>query len=136
MAEPTTVGAHTAAALFDIDGTLVDSNYLQVQTWSGAFDAVGQPADDARIHRAIALDSAKLLETLLGDGPTNWENKLRSCTLPRTRNWRSGSGLSPEPGTCSPRWPLTVSRWSWPGPPRATSSRCRAPLPGCRAIPD
>ncbi len=55
------------AALFDIDGTLIDSNYLQVQAWSQAFDEVGQPVDDARIHRAIALDSARLLDTLLGD---------------------------------------------------------------------
>ena len=55
------------AALFDIDGTLIDSNYLQVQAWSQAFDQVGQPVDDARIHRAIALDSARLLDTLLGD---------------------------------------------------------------------
>lgn len=55
------------AALFDIDGSLIDSNYLQVQAWSQAFDQVGQPVDDARIHRAIALDSTKMLETLLGD---------------------------------------------------------------------
>ncbi len=55
------------AVLFDIDGTLIDSNYLQVQAWSQAFDAIGQPVDDARIHRVIALDSANLLATLLGD---------------------------------------------------------------------
>ena len=54
------------AVLFDIDGTLIDSNYLQVQAWSEAFDALGHPVDDARIHRAIALDSTKLLDTLLG----------------------------------------------------------------------
>ena len=53
--------------LFDIDGTLIDSNYLQVQAWSEAFDQLGQPVDDALIHRVIALDSAALLQTLLGD---------------------------------------------------------------------
>ncbi|SDP18757.1 haloacid dehalogenase superfamily, subfamily IA, variant 3 with third motif having DD or ED/haloacid dehalogenase superfamily, subfamily IA, variant 1 with third motif having Dx(3-4)D or Dx(3-4)E [Nakamurella panacisegetis] len=62
--------SRTTAVLFDIDGTLIDSNYLQVQAWSEAFDAVGQPVDDARIHRAIALDSSKLLDTLLGDRAT------------------------------------------------------------------
>lgn len=55
------------AVLFDIDGTLIDSNYLQVQAWSQAFAAVGQPVDSARIHRTIALESSRMLATLLGD---------------------------------------------------------------------
>ncbi len=59
--------AQPRAALFDIDGTLVDSNYLHVDAWSRAFAAVGHPVEAWRIHRAIGMDSAKLLETLLGD---------------------------------------------------------------------
>jgi len=55
------------AILVDIDGTLVDSNYLHVQAWSEAFESVGRPVDSWRIHRAIGMDSAKLLEALLGD---------------------------------------------------------------------
>jgi HAD superfamily hydrolase (TIGR01509 family) len=55
------------AALFDIDGTLVDSNYLHVDAWLRAFHAVGHPVDSWRIHRAIGKDSSLLLETLLGD---------------------------------------------------------------------
>jgi HAD superfamily hydrolase (TIGR01549 family) len=55
------------AVLFDIDGTLVDSNYLQVQAWSDAFASVGRDVDRWRIHRSIALDAAKLLTALLGD---------------------------------------------------------------------
>ena len=62
-----TSGVWEAAVLFDIDGTLIDSNYLQVQAWSEALDQLGQPVDDARIHRVIALDSAALLHTLLGE---------------------------------------------------------------------
>jgi HAD superfamily hydrolase (TIGR01549 family) len=53
--------------LFDIDGTLVDSNYLHVDAWSRAFADVGHPVETWRIHRAIGMDSAKLLEALLGD---------------------------------------------------------------------
>lgn len=60
-------GTPRAAALFDIDGTLIDSNYLQVQAWSQAFTAAGLPVDDARIHRTIALESERMLRTLLGD---------------------------------------------------------------------
>ncbi|MCS5733692.1 HAD family hydrolase [Herbiconiux daphne] len=55
------------AVLFDVDGTLVDSNYLHVDAWARAFEQVGEPVDTWRIHRAIGLDSQKLLETLLGD---------------------------------------------------------------------
>jgi HAD superfamily hydrolase (TIGR01509 family) len=55
------------AVLFDIDGTLVDSNYLHVDAWSRAFEEVGHPVDAWRIHRSIGLDSAKLLDRLLGD---------------------------------------------------------------------
>ncbi|MBM9466945.1 HAD family hydrolase [Nakamurella leprariae] len=51
--------------LFDIDGTLVDSNYLHIATWSQAFVNAGRPVDDWRIHRAIGMDSAKLLAALL-----------------------------------------------------------------------
>jgi HAD superfamily hydrolase (TIGR01509 family) len=51
--------------LFDIDGTLVDSNYLHVAAWSQAFVNAGRPVDDRRTHRAIGMDSAKLLAALL-----------------------------------------------------------------------
>ena len=56
-----------AAVLFDIDGTLIDSNYLHIQAWSEAMDRVDHPVDDARIHRAIGLDAGKLLGELLGE---------------------------------------------------------------------
>jgi HAD superfamily hydrolase (TIGR01509 family) len=55
------------AVLFDIDRTLVDSNYLHVEAWHHAFAAVGHPVDAWRIHRSIGMDSSKLLESLLGD---------------------------------------------------------------------
>ena len=55
------------AVLFDIDGTLVDSNYLHIDAWDRAFASVGHPVDVWRIHRAIGMDSGKLLERLLGD---------------------------------------------------------------------
>lgn len=55
------------AVLFDIDGTLIDSNYLHVHAWVQAFDEVGHPIDAWRVHRGIGMDSAKLLEELLAD---------------------------------------------------------------------
>jgi HAD superfamily hydrolase (TIGR01509 family) len=53
--------------LFDIDGTLVDSNYLHVEAWSRAFAEAGHPVDAWRIHRGIGMDSSQLLDALLGD---------------------------------------------------------------------
>ncbi|RWZ61528.1 HAD family hydrolase [Labedella populi] len=63
----TETSSTATAVLFDIDGTLVDSNYLHVESWANAFADLGVEIDTWRIHRGIGLDSAKLLEELLGD---------------------------------------------------------------------
>jgi HAD superfamily hydrolase (TIGR01509 family) len=59
--------AAPTAILFDIDGTLVDSNYLHLDAWDRALTAVGHPVDVWRIHRGIGMDSSKLLDGLIGD---------------------------------------------------------------------
>jgi HAD superfamily hydrolase (TIGR01509 family) len=56
------------AALFDVDGTLVDSNYLHAVTWWEAFGMAGHQVPMADIHRAIGMGSGKLLEALLPAG--------------------------------------------------------------------
>jgi HAD superfamily hydrolase (TIGR01509 family) len=61
--DPTSV----KAVLFDVDGTLIDSNYLHVDSWTRAFEEVGAPVPAWRVHRAIGLDSSRLLDELLGD---------------------------------------------------------------------
>ncbi len=53
--------------LFDIDGTLVDSNYLHVDAWDRALVAVGHPVDVWRIHRGIGMDAGRMLSELVGD---------------------------------------------------------------------
>jgi HAD superfamily hydrolase (TIGR01509 family) len=55
------------AVLFDVDGTLVDSNYLHVDAWHRSFADIGRPVDAWRIHRDIGMDSGGLLQDLLGD---------------------------------------------------------------------
>ncbi|MDP9737744.1 HAD family hydrolase [Curtobacterium sp. 260] len=59
--------APSTAVLFDIDGTLADSNYAHVDAWWRAFRAAGESVDAWRIHRAIGMDSGRLLEELLPD---------------------------------------------------------------------
>jgi HAD superfamily hydrolase (TIGR01509 family) len=53
------------AVLFDIDGTLVDSNYLHVHAWHRAFADLGMDVESWRIHRRIGMDGSKLLEELV-----------------------------------------------------------------------
>jgi beta-phosphoglucomutase-like phosphatase (HAD superfamily) len=45
------------AVLFDVDGTLVDTNYLHVVTWWQAFAQDGHHLPMADIHRAIGMGS-------------------------------------------------------------------------------
>lgn len=59
--------AAPSAVLLDIDGTLVDSNFLHVHAWTLAFAGVGHPADAWRIHRRIGMGSGRLIAELLGD---------------------------------------------------------------------
>jgi beta-phosphoglucomutase-like phosphatase (HAD superfamily) len=54
------------AILFDIDGTLVQSNYAHVAAWTGAFERLGHPVNSWRIHRAIGMDSSMLMDELIG----------------------------------------------------------------------
>jgi HAD superfamily hydrolase (TIGR01509 family) len=54
--------------LFDVDGTLVDTNYLHAVAWWEAFRQSGYTVPTARIHRAIGMGSDKLLDHLLGTG--------------------------------------------------------------------
>jgi len=56
------------AVLFDVDGTLVDSNYLHAVCWWEAFTQAGHDVPMARIHRAIGMGSAQMLDTLLPSG--------------------------------------------------------------------
>jgi HAD superfamily hydrolase (TIGR01509 family) len=53
------------AALFDVDGTLVDSNYLHAVTWWEAFIQAGYQVPMADIHRAIGMGTGQLLDALL-----------------------------------------------------------------------
>jgi HAD superfamily hydrolase (TIGR01509 family) len=55
------------AVLFDVDGTLVDSNYLHVHAWYRAFADAGVAVEAWRIHRSIGMDGSTLVSTLAGD---------------------------------------------------------------------
>jgi HAD superfamily hydrolase (TIGR01549 family) len=69
-AEPERRGAGTStayAAILDIDGTLVDSNYFHAVAWYRAMRAHGHTLPMWRIHRAIGMGSDQIIRALLGD---------------------------------------------------------------------
>jgi HAD superfamily hydrolase (TIGR01549 family) len=59
--------AKVDTVVLDIDGTLVDSNYLHVMAWSRAFTAHGHHVSGWRIHRAIGMGGDRLVAAVAGD---------------------------------------------------------------------
>jgi phosphoglycolate phosphatase-like HAD superfamily hydrolase len=81
------------AVLFDVDGTLVDSNYLHVHAWQRAFVTEDLPVEAWRIHRGIGMDGAALVNTLsdgadddvrdrLTDGHSRYYQEMASMLRP------------------------------------------------------
>jgi len=56
------------AALLDIDGTLIDSNYQHALAWYRAFRVHGLTIPVWRCHRAIGMGGDQLVRHLAGDG--------------------------------------------------------------------
>jgi len=61
--EPTTENLESKyrTVLFDIDGTLVDSNEAHAQAWVNAFEEAGLTIDLEKIRRAIGMGGDKLM---------------------------------------------------------------------------
>jgi HAD superfamily hydrolase (TIGR01509 family) len=64
------------AALFDVDGTLVDTPYLHTVLWWHAFERGGHLIPMARIHRAIGMGSDNLVPYLLDRTPSDDEYRF------------------------------------------------------------
>lgn len=54
------------AALLDVDGTLVDTNYHHALAWYRAFRQNGVTLPMWRIHRSIGMGGDQLIESLMG----------------------------------------------------------------------
>jgi HAD superfamily hydrolase (TIGR01509 family) len=54
--------------LLDIDGTLMDTNYLHVEAWAQAFEEVGERPPRYRIHYQIGKGSDRLIPEFVEDG--------------------------------------------------------------------
>lgn len=87
---------HPPAVLFDVDGTLVDSNYLHVHAWHRAFNDLRIPVQSWQIHRSIGMDGEKLLDTLVAGAEEDSRNQLKE--LHKQYYQETASLLSPLPG--------------------------------------
>ncbi|HTQ17254.1 HAD family hydrolase [Mycobacterium sp.] len=87
------------AVLFDVDGTLVDSNYVHICAWQRAFDEEGMPVAAWRLHRCIGMDGSKLIRVLSEDAPGDVQDRLSDA---HSRYYRDlASLLEPLPGACA-----------------------------------
>lgn len=63
---PPGMSPHLKAVLFDVDGTLVDSNDAHAQAWVRAFTEHGVTVDPAKVRRCIGMGGDKLMPEVSG----------------------------------------------------------------------
>jgi HAD superfamily hydrolase (TIGR01509 family) len=57
----------TKVVVLDVDGTLMDTNYLHTEAWARAFEEVGHRAPRARLHKQIGKGSGLLIGEFVED---------------------------------------------------------------------
>ena len=65
------------AVLFDVDGTLLDTNYLHVAAWSRAFAAAGLEVPATEIHHRIGMSGEQMMEELCGEARDDVKDRWR-----------------------------------------------------------
>ena len=53
--------------VLDVDGTLMDTNYLHTEAWARAFGAVGRRVPRAQIHKQIGKGAGLLAREFIED---------------------------------------------------------------------
>jgi HAD superfamily hydrolase (TIGR01509 family) len=66
------------AVFLDIDGTLMDTNYLHIEAWAQAFEEVGERPPRSRIHHEVGKGSDKLIPEFVEDGKAEQVSELHS----------------------------------------------------------
>jgi HAD superfamily hydrolase (TIGR01509 family) len=56
--------------VLDVDGTLMDTNYLHTEAWARAFEEVGHRIPRARLHKQIGKGSSLLIREFVEDEET------------------------------------------------------------------
>src|SRR5918998_881612 len=58
------------SVVLDVDGTLMDTNYLHVEAWARAFEEVGHRVPRVELHKQIGKGSDLLISEFVEDGET------------------------------------------------------------------
>ena len=77
------------AAILDVDGTLVDSNYQRAMAWFRAFREHGLAPAIWRIHRHIGMGGDQLVAAVAGDAAEeSYGDSLRDAERPTVSSSR------------------------------------------------
>lgn len=57
----------TKVVVLDVDGTLVDTNYLHTEAWTRALEEVGRRVPRVEVHRQIGKGADRLIPEFVGD---------------------------------------------------------------------
>jgi HAD superfamily hydrolase (TIGR01509 family) len=85
-----------SAVLFDVDGTLVDSNYHHTLAWARALAGHGQHPALAAVHRRIGMGGSELVEALIGCPSDEIERAWRAnfdALVPEVRAFSGAKAL-------------------------------------------
>lgn len=76
-----------AGVLVDVDGTLLDTNYLHVLAWWQGFQDTGHPGIAmSTLHRAVGIGSEELVMRVLGDAP---EDEVKAAVEAHSRRFEA-----------------------------------------------
>src|SRR5919202_4098138 len=56
--------------ILDVDGTLMDTNYLHTEAWARAFEKIGRRTPRAKLHKEVGKGAGLLIEEFIDDEET------------------------------------------------------------------
>ena len=96
FSSPKTSNPELPAVLFDLDGTLIDSNYQHVNAWAEVLLAAGIVIPRWKIHRRVGMSGKSMIHELLRETPDKPRriniDQLEHKHGARFRRYRPASG--------------------------------------------
>ena len=129
------------AVFLDIDGTLMDTNYLHIEAWAQAFEEVGARSPRSRIHHEVGKGSDKLIPKFVEDGKAKRVSELHSehyAKLQERGHPLPGANeliSSLVEGATRSGWPPAPSPRNWSTTCRNSGQRVRSPESSLRTKP-